>query len=107
MTQIIIDQGDNNKTFDAKTGDLITVALKETPTTGYRWEVDGIDEKIIFMENSHYSKSSNSDIGGGGTRTFNFRAHSSGKAKVQLSLKREWEKETSPTDQFVVFIQIT
>jgi inhibitor of cysteine peptidase len=107
MNQILIDQSHNNKTFDAKLNDIITITLKENPTTGYRWELDGVDEKIILIEDSRYSMLPNSAIGSGGTRTFTFRPQSLGKARVQLSLKREWEKRIGPIDQFVVFIQIT
>jgi len=105
MNQILIDQDDNNKTFDAKVGDIITITLRENATTGYRWKVEGVDEKIILMEDSKYSITSDNRIGSGGTRTFTFRPQSLGKAKVQLSLKREWEKQ--PMDLFVVHIQIT
>ena len=106
MNQIFVSQDDNNKTITAKLDDVITISLRENATTGYRWNSEGVDEKIIHMEESKYSVPSDSAIGGGGTRTFEFRPRSLGTAKMHLSLKREWEKDMAPIDQFVIFIQI-
>jgi inhibitor of cysteine peptidase len=104
MNQILIDQGDNNKTFESRVGDMITITVKENPTTGYRWKSQ-IDEEIILMEDSKYLIDPSSRIGGGGARTFTFRVRSPGKTKIHLNLNREWEKEKNPIDQLVVFIQ--
>lgn len=107
MNRILIDENDSNKTFVARPNDIITITLKENATTGYRWKVDGIDEKIILLDNSEYSMRANSSVGSGGIRTFTFRLLSAGRARVHLSLKREWEQEINPIDQFVVYIQIS
>ena len=106
MNQILIGQYDNNKTFTANLDDLITVSL-ENAMAGYRQKLEGINEKIIYLEDSKYSIPSGSAIGSSGTRTFNFKPRSLGTTEVHLSLKREWEKEISPIDHFTVFIQIT
>jgi predicted secreted protein len=104
MNQISIDQEDNNKTFDAKVGDTIIITVKENPGTGYRWKPE-IDEEIFLIEDSKYLIDPGSQIGGGGSRTFTFRVRSPGKTEIHLDLKREWEKEKNPIDQFAVFIQ--
>lgn len=62
MTEISIVQDDNNKTFHSKLGDIITITLKENPTTGYRWKLGQIDERIILMEDSKYHINANSRI---------------------------------------------
>jgi inhibitor of cysteine peptidase len=105
MGQILIDQDDNNKTFDAKLGDLIIITIKESPTTGYRWKLGRIDEGLVVMEDSKYHIDPDSRIGGGGTRTFTIRVRSPGTTKIQLTHQREWEN--SAINQFVVFIRIT
>ena len=95
MAQILINQDDYDKTFKVKLDDMVTIALKENATSGYRWKQDRVDEKIILLENSQYCIQPNSAIGGGGIRTFNFRPKSVGKATVQLSLERQWQKKES------------
>jgi inhibitor of cysteine peptidase len=106
MNQILIDQTQKNQTFDVSVSDTIIITLKENPTTGYRWKLDHGNEEIIKMEDSKYSMTSANGIGGGGTRTFTFKALSLGKTNVQLSLKREWEKKLTGFDQFKVFIMV-
>ena len=106
MKQILMYQGDKNKSVDANLDDTIVITLKENPTTGYRWKLDHVDEKIISLEESKFSVNSANTIGSGGTRTFIFKTRSSGKTKIQLSLKREWEKKMTGIDRFEVFIQV-
>src|SRR6476659_5316798 len=100
MNQILIHEGDNNKSFDANLDDTIIITLKENATTGYRWKLDHVDEEIISIQKSQFSVNSANRIGSGGIRTFIFKARSSGKTKIQLSLKREWEKKMTGLDQF-------
>ncbi len=106
MNLITINQDQNNKILKVKIDDLITIRLKENPSTGYRWKFGELDKKIIEIEGSEYIHPSNKGIGSGGMRTFTFRAKSLGKTKVQLQLKREWEKDKDPFDQFTLFIHI-
>ncbi|HEY7082467.1 MAG TPA: protease inhibitor I42 family protein [Nitrososphaeraceae archaeon] len=106
MNQILIYEGDKNKSFDANLDDTLIISLKENPTTGYQWKLDHVNAEIISLEESRFFENSVNRIGSGGTRTFTFKARSSGKTKVQLSLKREWEKKMIGVDQFEVFIQV-
>jgi len=107
MNQILIERDHHNMTFNAKVNDTITITLKENPTTGYRWKLDNVNEKILLLQDSKYSIYPNSGVGGGGIRNFTFTARSPCRTEIHLSLKREWEKEKSPLDDFVVFIQVT
>ena len=105
MNQIIIDQNQNNGTLEVNVGDTILIDLKEIPTTGYRWKLDEVDEKIITLVDSKYTLTSDG-IGGAGSRMFTFKTRSPGKTKICLDLKREWEQNVSPIDQFQVSIQV-
>lgn len=107
MNQILIERHHDNMNFNAKLKDIITIAFKENPTTGYRWKLDNVNEEILLLQDSKYSIHPNSGVGGGGVRNFTFTAQSLGKTEIRLSLKREWENEKSPLDEFVVFIQVT
>jgi|SRR6476469_7142804 len=106
MNQLTIGRSSNGKLFDACVGQLITITLNENPTTGYRWKPDELQEETIFLEDSKYSTHQKSGIGGGGIRTFTFRTRSPGTSKIHLSLKREWETEKRPIDEFEVFFQV-
>lgn len=105
MTQIVIDQKNNNSTLDVSVGDIVLITLSENPTTGYRWQPNRVDEEIILLKDSKYDTSGNG-IGSGGIRTFTFEARSTGTTKVSCDLRREWEKEKKSIQQFQVFIQV-
>ena len=104
MNQIEIDYNNNNKIINANINELITIKLKENPTTGYRWKLNEFDKKILELLDSKYNALS-PGIGGGGMRSFTFNPIEKGKTKIQLTLKREWEKDIEPIDKFIVFIQ--
>ena len=48
MNEIMINQEHENKTFNANIGDIITITLKENPTTGYRWTLMGWMKKLFL-----------------------------------------------------------
>jgi inhibitor of cysteine peptidase len=106
MNQRTIDRSYDNKTLDINVGDKLTIILEENPTTGYRWKLDQVNEEAMTLEDSKYSANSESQVGGGGYRTFIFRSVSNGATKISLSLRREWEKEQSPIDRFQISVQV-
>jgi len=106
MSEIVILDSDQGKTFEVQAGDLIAIRLPENPTTGYRWEISGVDNQLVEFPGSDYSVAPGSGTGGGGTRTFHFRAKSTGTAQIQLRRRRSWEPETRGIEQFTVNIQV-
>jgi inhibitor of cysteine peptidase len=106
VSEIVIVQSDQGKTFEVRQGDLISFRLAENPTTGYQWEVDAADDRVIALQDSDYSMAPGAGIGGGGTRTFTFKAQSSDTVQVRLKLRREWEPEDTALDRFEVTIRV-
>jgi len=106
MSEIVIVQSDQGSEFQVHPGDLIVVRLPENPTTGYRWELDVADDRIIALQDSDYSTASSAGIGGGGMRTFSLEAHRPGTVRVRLRLRREWEPEEAAVDCFEVTIRV-
>jgi inhibitor of cysteine peptidase len=106
MSEIVIVQSDRGTEFEAHPGDLIVIRLPENPTTGYRWELDAADDRVIALQDSDYSAASSAGIGGGGTRTFGLEVHRPGTVHVQLRLRREWEPEQAAVDCFEVTIRV-
>ncbi len=106
MVEIVITQDDQGKSFAVQQGNIILIRLAENPTTGYQWEGDAVDEQIIMLQGSDFSMGSETGIGGGGTKTFSFKALSPGLAQVQLKLRREWEPEDAAIDRFEVTIRV-
>ncbi|PYP85554.1 MAG: peptidase inhibitor I42 [Candidatus Angelobacter sp. Gp1-AA117] len=93
---------DSGKTLHVPAGDEIQVQLEETPTTGYRWQVAGIDDGVLSPQGSSFSPGT--AIGAAGMRTFVFRAERPGTATLNLRLQRPWEDEKSSLKNFQVTI---
>ena len=106
MTEMILVQGDEGKTFEVRRGDIFSVRLAENPSTGYRWKVDAIDEQIVKLQGTDFSIAPETGIGGGGMRFVTFKTQSPGTVRVQLKLAREWEPEDAAIDRFEVSIRV-
>jgi inhibitor of cysteine peptidase len=106
MSEIAIVRGDRGKTFEVSQGDVISLRLEENPTTGYQWEIDALDEQVVDLQDSNYLMIPGMGVGGGGMRTFTFKARSPGTAQVRLKLRREWESNDAAIDRFEVTLQV-
>jgi inhibitor of cysteine peptidase len=106
MPGLTLTQADNGKSVEARQGDPIVIRLDENPTTGYRWAVDKSNDGVIALQHMDYAQASGTGVGGGGQRTFTFKAIGSGTAAIQLKLWRDWEGDKSITDRFNVTVQV-
>lgn len=104
MAETVILQIDREKTFQVSQDDVVLIRLEENPTTGYRWEVDAVDDRVVELQDSHYSMATGTGIGGGGVRTFTFKAKSPGTGFIRFKLRRAWESEDAAAERFAVTI---
>lgn len=82
----------------SKSKSVITIALKENGTTGYRWVQKTDDESIIKLTKDNYlAPLPNGMVGAPGTRVFTFEAKSAGKTKIVFSYERDWEDGSAET----------
>ena len=105
MPEITVTRNDRGKIVEASQGDMILIRLEETPTTGYRWALVEVDNRILDLHSSDYSIRPNVGIGGGGTRTFAFVAQSPGTTRIRLQLRQEWDPQ-NPEDDFEVTVRV-
>jgi inhibitor of cysteine peptidase len=101
-----LSREDNGKLIELHQGDVIIVSLQETPTTGYRWAVESIDEKILELQNEGFHIAPKAGLGGSGTRTFSFRAITVGSVNLKLKLWREWLGGASITERYSLTIKV-
>ena len=106
MSVLKLSREDNGKLIKPRQGDVIIVSLQETPTTGYRWAVDNIDEKIVELQKDGFRIAPEAGIGGSGTRTFTFRAIKVGSVNLKLKLRREWLGDASIIERFSLTIKV-
>ena len=97
-------EADNGTAVDLKTGETFTISLEGNPTTGYSWEVSGIDPALVELVGEPDYKSDSSLIGAGGMFTFTFKAVAAGSAPISLVYHKPWEEDVLPLKEFMVTV---
>ena len=104
--EIKLTQNNNGQSFDIRQDDIITIALRENPTTGYRWTVDRLNEIAFILQSSDFLLPEDPKFGEGGTRIFVFRVKKVVNTHIQLKHWREWEGDSSIIDRFDVALMV-
>jgi inhibitor of cysteine peptidase len=90
---LVIDQTQNNRTFEVLVGDSFQVQLSENPTTGYRWHLrSDVAPALRILEDSFTA--STGGPGGGGLRHLTFVAERPAVVELQIELKRSWQPQS-------------
>src|SRR5688572_14464395 len=80
----------NHKTLSVHKDDLIEIDLDETPTAGFNWEIESIDESNCELVSSEYHVYAGAGIGGGGFRSMIFRIKNPGNCTIKLKNWQRW-----------------
>src|SRR5438876_8124716 len=102
MNQLQLTKSDHGKSVSARVGDSAIITLDENQTTGYRWAIDKLDADLIEVQSSDYTLASGTAIGGGGIRRITLLLKKAGAARLELKLRREWERDSPGIDHFVI-----
>lgn len=105
MARMQISAADSGKSLAADVGDELVVSLPENPTTGYRWQVDSLGSSLV-LERDDFALPRAAAIGAEGTRLLTFRATTPGHARLQLALRRDWEKKKPPMQDFSLSVDV-
>ena len=106
MSELILTQADEGKSFKVHRDDVVVICLPENPTTGYQWAIDELNEGILELEESEFNLASDAGIGGGGEKRLRFKAKGPGITHVALKLSREWEGDVPASQRYDVTIQV-
>jgi predicted secreted protein len=74
-------------------GGLIELKFSESPTTGYRWELENGNDAASILETRYEQDPSPGRVGGGGVRTFRLQVARPLPLKLSFGLRRPWEPE--------------
>lgn len=77
-------------------GEEFDIRLPANPTTGYRWQVGSIDERVVRLVDTRYERTAPDPLGAGGTDIFTFVGVAKGRGNIQLVYVRPWEKGVAP-----------
>jgi predicted secreted protein len=98
-----LTQDDSGGTSGVRVGEEITVALDETPTTGYRW-FPVVDSTRLRLTADEY-EGPERPLGAGGTRRLTFVPLEPGPVRLRLVKRRPWEQ--NGVDEFAVTLDVT
>ena len=102
LRNMILNEQYSGRTIDMKVGNVVTVRLKENPTTGYRWKVETASG--LEQIGDHFEVEAGGAIGAAGVRVFQFRSTRVGSYELLMKNWREWENESSVLARFIVKI---
>jgi inhibitor of cysteine peptidase len=100
MAEIVIDLSGSGTSVVAAPGDDVVIRLDETPTSGYRWAVDSVDDSVLEAAGDEFTPATDSTMGGGGTREFRFRVVGPGDGRLKLTRRRAWETDSPDAESF-------
>jgi inhibitor of cysteine peptidase len=101
-TRVIVSESDRGRTFTLDLGANVTLRLKETPTTGYRWAVEVMEGFDLVSDRPEPG----AGIGAAGARVLQFRAVRPGTHRLRLRNWRDWEGEKSAIEHFEVTMNV-
>jgi inhibitor of cysteine peptidase len=105
MADIPLSGADSGRACSARRGDVLVVSLDESPTTGYRWDVEHLPE-VLAPGGSEFIEAPGGGLGGGGTRVLRFEARSDGEGVLALRRWRSWEGEGSVAERFTTTVTV-
>jgi len=101
--QLPITTSDNGTKVNAFVGQTLVITLEGNPTTGYTWEIQGLDPTMFLQVGEPQFTSSNPNlVGSGGTQTLTIRVLKPGTATLTLVYHRPFEKGGMPVSTFTV-----
>lgn len=107
MATVTLGPEQDGHSVSASVGDTVVVRLPENPTTGYRWQVGGLDEPFVEQVEDTYDAGPTPAVGGGGTRELAFRIKAPAPTAIELEYRRPWEDAGTASDRWRVELAVT
>ena len=107
---VALSAADEGRQIELSRGQGLAIALASNPSTGYRWEVDGLEDTVLEQVGEAEFQEAGSGnaplVGAGGTETLRFQAESAGTATLRLVYHRPWERGVEPLETFEVQVVV-
>ncbi|MFA5221125.1 MAG: protease inhibitor I42 family protein [Methanoregula sp.] len=103
---IVVNEEQNNATTYVDKGSLITLELKENPTTGYQWNLTTTTGLVVTGDRYVPSDATGQLVGSGGTHIWDMTAVQTGDQKITAVYKRSWEAVTGNEQTFSMTIVV-
>ncbi|WP_183085289.1 protease inhibitor I42 family protein [Trinickia fusca] len=104
MTLPVFSQADDGSMRVLPTPGEFALELEETPTTGYRWQLD-FDQALTLLS-SDLALADGAPPGAGGIRRWVFQIDQPGEFSIRAKLWREWQGEGSVISRCRLTVQV-
>ncbi len=107
--QINLDASYNGQEIEVAVGDLLVITLESNPTTGFGWQLSGIDEDLLALIECRYEPGENAEqgmVGAGGSEVWTFEALTKGETTISMEYSRPWEGGEKAVQTFEVTVTI-
>ena len=104
--EVKLTKKEAGESVEVAKGGTLEITLEGNPTTGYTWEVESVDDKVLKQEGEPDSKPDSDAVGAGGMMTLKFKAEGTGKTDLKLVYHRSWEKDEAPAETFEVSVTV-
>ena len=104
--EVRLDDGDDGGQVELQGGQTLVISLEGNPTTGYTWQVDEVDEKVLRQVGDPGFEPDSGAVGAGGVQTLRFETVTSGTTTLKLVYVRPWEEGSPPEETFSVQVTV-
>ena len=101
-----LDAGDAGNQVELSRSQALDISLQSNPTTGYRWEVRDLNEKVLQQIGEPEFEPRSKLIGAPGVEILHFRAVGVGQTTLRLVYRRSWGKAVEPLETFSVKVVV-
>jgi len=91
---------DDGREIELGRGESLAITLASNPTTGYRWEVIEVEERVLPPVGESEFRPESDGIGAPGVEIFRFKAMDAGQTTLNLVYHRPWEEDVAPLNTF-------
>jgi len=97
-----LDASANGQKVELQRGKGLEISLEANPTTGYGWEVEEVDERVLRQVGEVEFKPESNLIGAPGVQILHFEAVGTGQTTLKLVYRRPWEKGVKPLKTYSI-----
>ncbi|NKY54134.1 protease inhibitor I42 family protein [Nocardia vermiculata] len=102
---VIVGTDGNGGTTNLSVGEELAVALPDTPSTGYVWEIGQIDRGVLAQEGDPVFRPGTMMPGSPGTSVWTFTAAKAGSTHLELVSVRPWDR-ANPAQRFSMTVAV-
>jgi predicted secreted protein len=104
--EIQVTERDNGQAVDLN-GEVLVLTLESNPSTGYGWQVRGLDARIVRqLDVTEWLPDTQGKLGGSGRQVLRFAAVGRGRATLSLVYARPWETAAAPARSFSLEVNV-